>query len=98
MPSILIYILAKYWKPILITTVCIVLCTGAYVKGRTDTNKKWEHKINQEIANRLEKAQQERDRTDVVRRKIEEARKTRPVDDKRDSCLLSGDPYEAGCI
>ena len=97
MPIILAF-LSKYWKPLAIAGVILILVGGAYVKGRRDVARKMEREVAKELQRRIEDVQRERDRTDGIRDSIRNDRELHPLDDERDTCLLSNDPYTVNCL
>lgn len=98
MPQIIIAFLGRYWKAIAIVMAIITLAGGSYVKGRRDEAKKMERAVAKELERRIGELQRERDRTDGIRDSIRNDRELHPVNDDRDSCLLSNDPYQVDCL
>lgn len=98
MPQVILAFLGRYWKAIAIVMAIIALAGGSYVKGRRDEARKMERAVARELEKRIGDVQRERDRTDQIRDNIRNDRETNPVNDARDSCLLSNDPYKINCL
>lgn len=98
MPQIILAFLGRYWKAIAIATTIVALVGGSYVKGRRDASRKMEKEVSKELQRRIEDVQRERNRTDEIRDSIRSDRELYPIDDERDSCILSNDPYTTNCI
>ncbi len=101
MPVFLLPILGfakQYWKQISIVIGVLLVVWFIYHKGVRDCEQRVEHATHKEIEKRFEKDQKEQDRLVKIDRKIDTARTTRPMDDQRDSCLLSNDPYKMRCV
>ncbi len=90
--------LLKHWKGLSLAVIGIMVCAGMYFKGRLDCSRSYEKAAAKEIARRFEEYIKERDRTDAIKDVIEKHRSTTPVDDARDSCLLSNNPYSVDCL
>lgn len=98
MPIMILSFLKGYWKQIAIVVLAFAVVGGAYVKGRRDCARSMEREVAKELEKRVGEVQKERDRTDRIRDSIRSDRESRPVDDDRDSCLLSNDPYQVDCL
>lgn len=98
MPQIILAFFGRYWKAIAAVVAIVALAGGSYVKGRRDVSRKMEREVARELQKRIEDVQRERDRTDGIRDSIRNDRESRPIDDDRDSCLLSNDPYTVNCV
>jgi len=98
MPQVILAFLGRYWKPLVIISLLLVIVGGSYVKGRRDEAKKMERAVARELEKRIGDVQRERDRTDKIRDNIRNDRDTNPLNDSRDSCLLSNDPYKVNCL
>lgn len=98
MPQVILAFLGRYWKPLVIISIILVVAGGSYVKGRRDYARKMEQEVSKELERRIGELQRERDRTDKIRDNIRNDRETTPINDNRDSCLLSNDPYKVNCL
>lgn len=98
MPQVILAFLGRYWKPLVIISIFLVITGGAYVKGRRDEAKKMERAVARELEKRIGDVQRERDRTDKIRDNIRNDRDVTPINDSRDTCLLSNDPYRVNCL
>ena len=94
MPQVILAFLGRYWKPLVIISILLVIAGGSYVKGRRDEAKKMERAVARELEKRIGDVQRERDRTDKIRDNIRNDRDATPINDDRDTCLLSNDPYK----
>lgn len=91
-------ILRRYWKHFAVTGIVLALVLGIYAKGRRDCSLQMERRVAEELERRQDAVQRERDSTERVRDRIRSDRESRPIDDQRDSCLLSGDPFRTKCV
>lgn len=95
-------LLKKYWLylliPILIASTYFYTYNKAYKKGQLDCQVKIERTVYVEVEKRHTEEAKEVKRIDSINAKIKKSRETRPIDDDRDSCLLSNDPYETECV
>ena len=89
--------LKRYWKPLLIGSVAVIVVFGAYLKGSRDCARRQEKAALKEVVNRVEDSQEERARVEEIDVEIDRRRSTQP-NDALDSCLLSGDPYTKRCL
>ncbi len=88
----------KYWKQFVLVGAIALVLFFVYNKGKKDCQLAAERKARTELEHRVDQVQKETDRTDRIQDKIALDRQQRPVDDDRDSCLLSNDPYKTKCI
>ncbi len=95
---LILLFLQKFWKPIALGIAFIVLCGSFYIKGRIDSSRNWERKIAKEIIKREEAFRKETERLEGIIARINQSRKDRPIDDRRDGCILSSDPYSKDCL
>lgn len=98
MLPIIFTFLKSYWKSIAIGSIILLVVGGAYVKGRKDCAKQMDKEVIQELERRNDSVERERGKVEQVREKIRANRELTPVDDKRDSCILSGDPFKERCV
>lgn len=95
-------IISKYWKPLALLVLSLGLITGAYYKGYQKGKNKViqtvEHTVYVEVEKRHEAAEQERTRVEQIGERIAKDRRESPINDKRDSCLLSEDPFTERCL
>lgn len=101
MPLFLLPILGfakQYWKYLATIGGVLLLIWFIYHKGVKDCEQRVNNITNKEIQKRFESDQKEQDRLVKVGRKIDADRHARPIDDQRDSCLLSNDPTTKRCI
>ena len=90
--------LSRYWRVLVGAGLVILVIGGSYWKGRIDVLRKVEIKQHEEIQRRYKTFERTRERTEKKKEEIREDRKSTPSDDKRDSCLLSNDPYSTDCV
>jgi len=88
--------LKTFWKPLAIITLVLTVGTCSYIKGRSDYASKVEKKIRIETEKRREAVEAFREKAERWYETNETIIKT--PDDKRDSCILSGDPYKTRCL
>lgn len=91
-------LLAKYWKHLAVTGLILLVVSGLYLKGRADCNRAHALATEREIARRMAEWEKSRVKIDDKITAIQKHRSSTPVDDDRDSCLLSGNPLETSCI
>lgn len=88
----------KHWKPFLVGGIILAGLAFAYYKGASECAEKHEKKVRKEIQERFEELLREEERLEAIKRSLEEDRTRTPLNDKRDSCILSNDPYETDCL
>lgn len=84
----------KYTWPILV--LAITFYSGYYVGGARVKAKAESHAY-QEIVQRMKAEQKVEEKGKVLKKKVAKSRERAPIDDARDSCLLSGDPFSTRC-
>jgi predicted tellurium resistance membrane protein TerC len=94
----ILHFIRTNWKVVTITGLIIILVTGAYLKGRRDVAIQQTKETVKELENIHNNVERERAKTEVVRNRIRTNRDSHPKNDKRDSCILSNDPYEVDCL
>lgn len=90
--------LKSYWKPILGITLALSLVLGSYAKGRKDCALEHSQNTLREIETRTIEAAKESHRTDRISDSIRTDRIKQPINDTRDSCILSNDPFKVLCV
>ena len=90
--------LKAHWKIIGIVCGITAIVYFVYDTGRRDCERRIESITQKEVQRRFEADQKEQDRLVKIRRRINRERSIQPINDKRDSCILSNDPYTKRCI
>lgn len=90
-------ILIKNWKNIIFLSLLIIGTTSGYLKGFNDCKKNYTIKLLREVQRRYEAEKEEYEKTEEVKEKIFIDRGKRSSD-KRDSCLMSNDPFAVNCL
>lgn len=98
MPAILLTFLSKYWKHLTILGISAILFIAGYYKGHKACELKDIKEVQKETEKRTERAYKEEDRIRKVKQKYNEDRKVNPINDGRDSCILSNDPFDVDCL
>ena len=70
----------------------------AYNRGKQDCANEVEIKTIKEIEYRIDESNKEKVSTQKKKTEYTKARKLKPIDDNRDSCILSNDPFEVNCL
>ncbi len=94
----IIIFIVKYWKAFAIPLALAGAYFYGYYRGTTKANLKLAEKQVEVLIKRQEETIKEQEKNSQIKNKILKIRTERPADDKRDSCLLSGDPYHTKCI
>ena len=82
----------RYW-PIFVVALLVL---GVYTKGRIDANRAHDAKELKAVADTAGELVKTMEHTHSIKEKIHNSRTT--PDDKRDSCLLSTDPFSSHCL
>lgn len=90
--------LKQYWKPLLIGTALVVTFYIGYYKGRAVCELKNAKVVSQAVSASFESYLDKEYELKFLDDQIDQARQKTPVDDVRDTCLLSNDPYNTQCI
>lgn len=90
--------LKSYWKPLLAAGLALGLILGSYAKGRKDCALEASRRALEVVTERTEEAARESHRTDRISDSIRADRERKPIDDVRDSCILSSDPFKVQCV
>lgn len=98
MSPLILALFSRYWKQLAIAGIVISLLTGVYLKGRRDCASQMEREVATELQKRTEAVQRERTKTDKIRDNVKIDREAHPIDDERDTCLLSNNPYRVDCL
>jgi hypothetical protein len=93
----LVSLLLKYWKPLALVFVSLLIVVCSYIKGYRDCNAAWTIRQEKELVQRYEEWVKERNKSEGIVRKIDDARKNSPSD-SLDSCLLSNNPLKTKCV
>lgn len=96
--TIVLNILLKYWRYILPPLLGALLLWGAYHKGKTDYRDAVNRTTEHELDKRKDASERERSRDDQIEKRLRDHRVLHNVDDKRDSCVLSNDPFKKQCL
>jgi len=93
---------SKHIVKIALVVGAIVLILGAYGKGYYKGKHNCEAAVAQAVAEELVKrdaaVEAERAKIKKLQDQIRRSRQTDPINDKRDSCILSGNPYKDDCL
>ena len=95
---LILSILKRYWKPLSIVGVSIILLGFAYYKGYNQCRQTSLKKELKDYDKRITDYIEVRDKNDRISKDIDNDRIINPVNDKRDSCLLSNNPLETQCL
>ncbi len=98
MIALILLFLKSYWKWLVGPLALLLLLWKIYSMGYNKALDEQEIAAARERQNREELAQKETDKTDKIIEQIEKHRTRKPADDKRDSCLLSNDPFSVNCL
>jgi len=102
LPIVVTYILGKIWKPVLIAVVIGTAIASSYWIGYSKGSTKCKLKVAQETIEELQRSEKEVEklRGELQKRRddIENSISNKPIDDARDSCILSGDPFSSNCL
>ena len=102
LPIVLTAILSKLWKPLLIAALIGGAIGTAYLVGYSRGSVKCELNIAKKTIDELYKSEREVEklRGEFQKRRddIENSLSNKPINDTRDSCLLSGDPFSSNCL
>ena len=90
--------LKAYWKPIAIVIGSLTMLVLAYSKGARDCRNKLDRAVAKEVIYRVEDTQETRGVIEKTQDTISENRQKNPKDDRRDSCILSNDPFSTDCL
>ena len=90
-------VISKLWKPLLIVAVIGAVGFFMYMKGRHDVAEQQAREVLEEVQDRYEEANKFRYKADKKERRYEKKFEAKPEDDARDSCILSGDPFNTDC-
>lgn len=96
MPFLLL--LKSYWKPLLGASLALMVIIGSYAKGKKDCALEHYKNSLREVEARTVEATEEASRSDRISDSIRADRVKQPLNDERDSCLLSNDPFKVRCI
>ena len=94
----ILFIIKNYWKQALVTTVIIAILACVYFKGRADAKAAIAHAVQKDLERQVAELGKVQEKADEVKEKVIKDRASHPIDDARDSCLLSNNPLEAKCI
>ena len=89
--------LAKYWKYIVLGVLVLSVVGFIYFKGKSAGEQKVWSKLEHLVKTRVKQENKVKDRNRKVKEKIEKSRIKKPIDDARDSCILSHDPHSGVC-
>lgn len=70
----------------------------AYLKGYNDANRKFVAKEHKQLQKQIRNYEEVRIKTEEVQSDIQESIQLTPKNDKRDSCLLSNNPFSKDCL
>lgn len=91
-------IILAHWQKILWVGAVLAILFGVYAKGRYDCRTSYRKALDQEIAKRIAEYEKERNKNQEKKDQILEHRRKNPVNDKRDSCILSNNPLSVNCL
>lgn len=98
MSTAVFLILQRYWKPILGVTFALSLVLGVYLKGRSDAKAAYLKASLKATTAAMERYTSTVLHNQAIKDKIADDRAKTPTNDKRDSCLLSNDPFTTPCV
>lgn len=70
----------------------------AYFKGYNDANRKFINNEQRQLQKQIRNYEEVRISTEKVQSDIQESIQKTPTNDKRDSCLLSNNPFSKDCL
>lgn len=88
----------NYWKQLALGVGVLALIFVIYNKGRKDCELATERATRKELVKRYTEAEEEATKNDRITYKIKEDLDKTPINDQRDSCLLSNDPFRTKCV
>lgn len=95
---ILLTFLNKYRKPLIIVGIVFFLISYIYYRGYKNATLQQNNQVLKEVEQRNKETWKVIESTEKTVRKIKRHRQNKPLDDKRDSCILSNDPFKTKCI
>lgn len=96
--SFLPLLLSKYRTYIYVIVFYAFSLLGTYQCGIRHAVQKQERSNYVEIERRINESIKEQDRIETIKNRIGNSRKINPANDKRDSCLLSNNPFTISCV
>lgn len=96
--TIVLAFLSKYWKYLTIPLVIGIIFYVGYFKGRKKCAVDSIKEVQKETEKRIERSYKEEDRINKIKKKYSDDKKINPINDLRDSCLLSNDPFDKDCL
>ena len=94
----ILHFIRSNWKYFALVGVIFAIASASYLKGRRDVALQQTKETIKELERVHTNVERERDKTEVVRDRIRTNREAHPKNDKRDSCLLSNDPFKVNCL
>ena len=86
------------YKKVLLPLVIILVLAGTYYKGRQNALRSVERKSYRERERVQRDTEKEREKVRDIADRITEDTNNNPVNDKRDSCIFSNDPFTTDCL
>lgn len=96
--SFILGLARKYWKPLAIAGAILLAFTFGYFRGKMTAKYQAEKAARVETEKRYGEADKERAKNEKRKDSYDRDRKVNPVNDARDSCILSNDPYAQDCL
>ena len=90
-------LLKAYWKPLAVTGLILAILGSTYFKGRYDCNIKQALKETKSIVSSINQVEHRKEELQKIEDEIKTTREKKPINDLRDSCLLSNDPFSVKC-
>lgn len=85
------------YKYLFIGVLVLGVLSGVFFKGMSCERKRWIDKQNQETLRRIDEGNKSVERSNEFKEKVNKSRSVKPVDDARDSCLLSSNNPAKEC-
>lgn len=96
--TLLLSFIRKYWKVFLYPLLVLGVYYYGHHQGYSEANLKIAEKTIKIIEHNQEETTKENTKNTQIETKIRKARALNPNNDKRDSCLLSKDPFITDCL
>jgi len=102
MLTFLLSALKVHWLKVVVVAGFLLLVFGSYVKGYYKGKNEAEARMAQQYIEwqieRDKAVEAERAKIRRLQDRIHSSRQTDPINDARDSCLLSNNPFEVDCL
>lgn len=90
--------LKKYWYVVLGPILLLSVYFYGYSRGYNKAQNKVAQEAIKELVERQKEVVKENKKNTTAEKKIKSHRIDKPIDDRRDGCLLSNDPFKTDCL